>query len=142
MAPVTSVDCCVVPPSAPLPESIVAVIHRLTSGTAFPKASATWTTGQTQPREASIARALAMAEDAQGSADRQSPPVPEVFARLTPRELDVLRLIAAGHSDREIAAELFVSPRTVNVHVSNIFSKLGIHSRAAVTAHAIRHGLI
>ena len=59
---------------------------------------------------------------------------------LTPRELDVLRLIAAGMSNARIASELFISPKTASVHVSNIMSKLGVTSRgqAAATAHELR----
>jgi DNA-binding NarL/FixJ family response regulator len=59
---------------------------------------------------------------------------------LTPRELDVLRLIAAGMSNGRIASELFISPKTASVHVSNILSKLGATSRgqAAATAHELR----
>jgi DNA-binding CsgD family transcriptional regulator/tetratricopeptide (TPR) repeat protein len=59
---------------------------------------------------------------------------------LTAREYDVLRLIAAGHSNREIASELFISVKTASVHVSNILAKLGVASRgeAAATAHRLR----
>ena len=59
---------------------------------------------------------------------------------LTGRELEVLRLVAAGRSNREIAAELFISPKTASVHVSNILGKLGVASRgeAAAKAHALR----
>jgi DNA-binding NarL/FixJ family response regulator len=59
---------------------------------------------------------------------------------LTPRELEVLRLIAAGMSNARIASELFISPKTASVHVSNIMSKLGVASRgeAAATAHKLR----
>ena len=59
---------------------------------------------------------------------------------LTGRELDVLRLVTAGRSNREIAAELFISPKTASVHVSNIMGKLGAASRgeAAAKAHALR----
>ena len=59
---------------------------------------------------------------------------------LTERELDVLRLVAAGRSNREIAAELFISPKTASVHVSNILGKLGVATRgeAAAKAHALR----
>ena len=59
---------------------------------------------------------------------------------LTSRELEVLRLVAAGRSNREIAAELFISPKTASVHVSNILGKLGVASRgeAAARAHALR----
>jgi DNA-binding NarL/FixJ family response regulator len=61
---------------------------------------------------------------------------------LTARELQVLRLVAAGQTNRSIAAELFLSERTVERHVSNILTKLGVSSRAAATAHAYRHQLI
>jgi DNA-binding CsgD family transcriptional regulator len=59
---------------------------------------------------------------------------------LTERELEVLRLVAAGRSNREIAAELFISPKTASVHVSNILGKLGVASRgaAAARAHTLR----
>jgi DNA-binding CsgD family transcriptional regulator len=59
---------------------------------------------------------------------------------LTAREFDVLRLVAAGRSNREIAAELFISAKTASVHVSNILAKLGVASRgeAAATAHRLR----
>jgi len=56
---------------------------------------------------------------------------------LTPREVEVLRLLAAGRSDREIAATLFLSHRTVHHHVANVFAKLGVHTRAAATRVAL-----
>jgi DNA-binding CsgD family transcriptional regulator len=55
---------------------------------------------------------------------------------LTARELEVLRLVAAGRSNREIAAELFISPKTASVHVSNILGKLGAASRGEAAAQA------
>jgi DNA-binding CsgD family transcriptional regulator len=61
---------------------------------------------------------------------------------LTARELQVLRLVAAGQTNKAIAAELVVSQRTVDRHVSNIFTKLGVSSRAAATAYAFRHRLV
>jgi len=61
---------------------------------------------------------------------------------LTPRELQVLRLIAAGKSNRKIASVLIISERTVDRHVSNIFTKLSVSSRAAATAYAYQHQLI
>jgi DNA-binding CsgD family transcriptional regulator len=61
---------------------------------------------------------------------------------LTARELQVLRLVAAGATNKAIAAELVVSERTVDRHVSNIFTKLGVSSRAAATAYAYEHKLI
>jgi DNA-binding CsgD family transcriptional regulator len=66
------------------------------------------------------------------------------LAGLTAREHEVLRLLAAGRSNREIAAELFIAPKTASVHVSNILSKLGAASRteAAAIAHAEGVGLV
>jgi predicted ATPase/DNA-binding CsgD family transcriptional regulator len=62
-------------------------------------------------------------------------------AGLTPRELEVLRLLAAGRSDRAIAAALFVTPHTASTHVRNILAKLGVASRTEAAAYAFRHGL-
>jgi DNA-binding NarL/FixJ family response regulator len=60
---------------------------------------------------------------------------------LSPRELDVLRLVAAGKSNQAIAAELVISERTVERHMSNIFAKLGVGSRTAAAAYAFAHGI-
>ena len=61
---------------------------------------------------------------------------------LTAREIQVLRLIAAGKSNHAIAKDLFLSERTVHRHVSNIFDKLGVHSRTAAAAYAIQHHIV
>jgi DNA-binding CsgD family transcriptional regulator len=61
---------------------------------------------------------------------------------LTAREVQVLRLVAAGKTNRAIAAELFLSDRTIQRHLSNIFTKLGLASRSAATAYAYEHDLI
>lgn len=61
---------------------------------------------------------------------------------LTPRELNVLRLVAAGKSNRAVAEDLFLSEKTVARHLSNIFLKLGISSRSAATAYAYEHRLV
>jgi DNA-binding NarL/FixJ family response regulator len=61
---------------------------------------------------------------------------------LTPRELEVLRLLAAGKTNRAIASELVLADKTVDRHVSNLFTKLGVSSRAAVTAYAYQHRLL
>jgi DNA-binding CsgD family transcriptional regulator len=58
---------------------------------------------------------------------------------LTERELQILRVLATGKSNREIAADLVISDHTVRRHLQNIFAKLGVRSRAAATAFAIRH---
>ena len=61
---------------------------------------------------------------------------------LSPREIQVLRLIVQGLTNRAIGAELFLSERTVQRHVSNIFDKLGVNSRIQAATHAIDHGII
>jgi DNA-binding CsgD family transcriptional regulator len=61
---------------------------------------------------------------------------------LTAREMQVLRLVAAGKTNRSIAAHLFLSEKTVARHVSNIFAKLGLSTRSAATAYAYEHDLV
>jgi non-specific serine/threonine protein kinase len=73
-----------------------------------------------------------------GSARRAAPALP---GGLSTREAEVLALIAAGHSNKEIAETLVVSPATVHRHVINIYQKLDVHGRAGATAYAFRHGL-
>ena len=63
-------------------------------------------------------------------------------AGLSPRELEVVRLVAAGRSNHAIAAELVLSEKTVARHLSNIFGKLGVGSRTAAAAYAYEHGLV
>ena len=66
---------------------------------------------------------------------------PDALAGLTAREREVLRLLAAGRSNREIAAALFIAPKTASVHVSNILAKLGASSRTEAAAIALQAGL-
>ena len=61
---------------------------------------------------------------------------------LTRRELEVLRMIAEGRTNKAIASELVLSVRTVDRHAGNIFAKLGVSSRAAATAYAHQHQLV
>ena len=65
-----------------------------------------------------------------------------LFRSLTAREVQVLVLVAAGKTNRSIAADLFISEKTVARHVSNIFTKLGLSSRSAATAYAYEHDLV
>ena len=64
------------------------------------------------------------------------------FDVLTPRELEVLKLIAEASSSKEIAAELVISVKTVERHRQNILDKLGMRDRVELTRYAIRRGLI
>jgi DNA-binding NarL/FixJ family response regulator len=61
---------------------------------------------------------------------------------LTPRELDVLRLLASGLNQGEIARELVISPKTVSSHIQRVLAKLGVHSRAQAVTVAHREGLV
>ena len=66
----------------------------------------------------------------------------EELELLTPRELEVLKLIAEGHTSKEIATTLFLSIKTIESHRANILSKLGMRDRVDLTRYAIRRGLI
>jgi predicted ATPase/DNA-binding CsgD family transcriptional regulator len=101
---------------------------------------AIWQRGYGLPLTDVIAAALATPDE------EHAPPSPKVggFAQalsLTPRELDVVRLVAAGRSNREIAEALCISVPTVKRHLTNILGKLDLPSRTAATAFAHTHGL-
>jgi DNA-binding NarL/FixJ family response regulator len=88
---------------------------------------------------ARVRRAVTRSE----AADRASngPPI-GAASRLTPRERDVLRLLAEGLSTDAIAEELFISPKTVGTHVQRMLAKLDMHSRGEAVAFAYREGLV
>jgi DNA-binding NarL/FixJ family response regulator len=69
-------------------------------------------------------------------------PIPDVVDDLTPRELDVLTLMAKGRSNSEIADELFISGVTVKSHIGRIFVKLSLRDRAAAIVYAYEHGIV
>jgi len=68
-------------------------------------------------------------------------PIRELPDGLTPREYEVLRLVADGRSNREIGAALFISDRTVARHLTNVYNKIGVTSRAKAARYAIDHHL-
>jgi DNA-binding CsgD family transcriptional regulator len=70
-----------------------------------------------------------------------APVASERAGGLTPRETEVLRLVAEGKTNRLIALDLYLSEKTVARHLSNIFAKLGVSTRSAATAYAFQHGL-
>ena len=84
-------------------------------------------------RAHATSEALSIGVEADAILPSQAP-----LARLTPRELQVLRLVAEGRTNGDIATALTLSPKTVKRHVENIFDKLGVSSRAAATAFAVR----
>jgi DNA-binding NarL/FixJ family response regulator len=82
------------------------------------------------------------AQAAPAAAGEAAPaPAPAAQLGLTPRETEVLALVAAGRSNRQIAQALFISPKTASVHVSNIIAKLGVSGRIEAAAVAHRLGL-
>jgi HD-GYP domain-containing protein (c-di-GMP phosphodiesterase class II)/DNA-binding CsgD family transcriptional regulator len=73
---------------------------------------------------------------------RAAPPPPRWPADLTNREVEVLRLIARGRSNREVAQQLFIAPKTVGRHVENLYRKIGVSSRAAAALFAMEQRLL
>ncbi|MCC6792117.1 MAG: tetratricopeptide repeat protein [Thermomicrobiales bacterium] len=138
-ARLASVAAAVAGPAGHVDDAITSLGSRLREHLGPAAFEEAWATGATWSLDEAVADALTVdgpPEAAPASTEsRQS-------HGLTARELDVLRLIADGWPDREIARELFVSQRTVNGHVGNIFNKLSVSSRAAAAAYAVRHGLI
>ena len=68
-------------------------------------------------------------------------PAPTATTPLTPREVEIARLVAEGRSNKEIAAGLFIATRTAETHVQNIMNKLGQSSRAQIATWVVEHGL-
>ncbi|WP_240340429.1 response regulator transcription factor [Nocardioides sp. SYSU D00038] len=92
--------------------------------------------------QAGRTRTLAAGRGAPETTEPPDPPEPPVgLGVLSHRELEVLRLVAAGHTNAQIGAELFISRKTAEHHVSSILTKLGATNRAEAAALAIRHGL-
>ena len=79
----------------------------------------------------------ARAERRANAASRQARP-----GGLSAREVDVLRLAAEGHTTREIARRLFISAKTADRHIQNLYTKIGATNRAAATRWAVEHGLV
>ena len=74
---------------------------------------------------------------------RQTSPAPQATVeKLTEREVDVVRLVAQGRSNHEIAQELVISEKTVKTHISNILGKLQLQDRTQLAIYAIKHGLV
>ncbi|HEU4841941.1 MAG TPA: response regulator transcription factor, partial [Ilumatobacteraceae bacterium] len=69
-------------------------------------------------------------------------PRPAHPAGLTDREVEVLRLIARGRANKQVAAELGISAKTVGRHVEHIYAKAGVHTRPGATVFAMEHGLL
>ena len=102
-----------------------------------------WASGHSRDLADSFDRAMAAVEDVDLSQVTIAPPVSARHGRfeLTPREQEVLALVAEGLSDGDIAERLVISKKTASVHVANIKSKLGASSRVEVATIAVRGSL-
>jgi non-specific serine/threonine protein kinase len=100
-----------------------------------------WAIGQALTLHQAIALALTMHESAVLLAGREKEASPHV-AGLTSREVEVLRLVAQGQSNKEIAAALVLSVRTVERHITNLYGKIDARGKADATAYAFKHGLL
>jgi DNA-binding CsgD family transcriptional regulator len=103
---------------------------------------AAWSEGRAMtPEQAFAARGpVTSPVEAQAPPPAKSPS--SYPAGLTAREVEVLRLVAQGLTDAQVAAQLVISPRTVNFHLTSIYSKIGVSSRAAATRYAIEEHLL
>jgi non-specific serine/threonine protein kinase len=130
----------------PLPDPYMAAydaaVARVRATLGTERFAAAWDDGRSRPMAEVVA-------EADGFAARMARSSPSTIARvavdatgLTPREVEVLRLLVEGKSDREIAEVLFVSRHTAANHVGSILGKLGVPSRAAAAAVAVRQGLV
>ena len=96
----------------------------------------------TQALEAQKSMSISIATTSEPS------PAPSVEVRsdsldeLTVREVEVLRLVARGLTNEQVAEQLIISSRTVNSHLTSIYSKIGVSSRSAATRYAIEHKLV
>jgi len=132
-----------VAPPRDLYERVVALVRTQLGEAAF---TAAWAQGRSMTPE----QALAAQETAEMplSAPTEPPSLPPAKTSpaypggLTVREVEVLRLIAQGMTDAQVAEQLVISPRTVNWHLTSIYSKLGVSSRAAATRYAIEHHVV
>ena len=103
--------------------------------------AAVWEQAHDLLLDEAIDMAFAVLANVTATPPQEPVPAPIEAMGLTRREQDVLYLLAEGLSDREIAGQLSISPHTVHGHMTNLLAKLGVESRTAAAAYAIRHGL-
>ena len=104
--------------------------------------AAAWAAGRALPLANAVAEALDLPSGSPLGTASPPWPTPAAQHRLTRKEVEVLRLLREGLTNREIAARLFISPRTAQTHVQHIYAKLGVASRAEAAAYAVERGLI
>jgi predicted ATPase/DNA-binding CsgD family transcriptional regulator len=123
------------PSDAAVTERSLSTLHKALSDTDY---AASWAEGRALP----LAQALAIAAAVTPAAAGQKPAQPAAPFLLTRREREVLRLLAEGRTDRDIAEALFIGPRTVSWHVSAILNKLGVTTRREAATKARADGLL
>lgn len=123
----------------PLPIDDIAAMHIQMGVEAFPQA---WAEGRAMLPEQAIDYALALPDIPASAPAPVLPPPVAYSADLTAREVEVLRLLAQGLTYAQIADKLIITRRTVNGHVTSIYSKLGVNGRAAATRLAVEHRLV
>jgi DNA-binding NarL/FixJ family response regulator len=101
---------------------------------------AAWTEGRAMTSEQAVEYALETQSEQESR--EESSPGPSYPGGLSAREVEVLRLVARGMTNAQIAGKLFVSPRTVNWHLGSVYRKLGFSSRAEATRFAAEHDLL
>ncbi|MER3437506.1 MAG: hypothetical protein C4346_07890, partial [Chloroflexota bacterium] len=124
-------------------DRLLATLRRQVPAAEFDHA---WTAGYGMTVHAAVREGMAVIEAMAAEPASAQPPAPAVDAAaaagLTKREIEVLRLLVEGYSDKEIGEALFISHRTAMTHVLNILNKLGVNSRTAAAAWALRHGVV
>jgi ATP/maltotriose-dependent transcriptional regulator MalT len=118
------------PPDREYNERNMAAVRARTD---VPRWDSAWTAGRAMPLEVVIGMALQAREQHPGEAAYPDD--------LTPREVDVLRLVAAGLNNAEIAERLYLSRRTVHAHLRSIYGKIQVNNRSGATRYALEHGL-
>jgi DNA-binding CsgD family transcriptional regulator len=101
-----------------------------------------WDAGLALPLEAAVAEGFAADSSAAEPVGATEPRGASAVSGLTERELEVLRLVVAGRTDREIAEALFIGRRTAQGHVANIMARFGVNSRTASATAAIAAGIV
>jgi DNA-binding NarL/FixJ family response regulator len=101
-----------------------------------------WRRGRAMTLKQTIDYVLEEPETARKASEETKEPAQALPAGLSAREVEVLRLVARGMTNAQIAKELYISPRTVNAHMGSIYHKIGSHSRAEAARFASEHDLI
>ncbi len=127
----------------PLHEFTIASLRTQLGEQAF---DAAWAEGRTMTLEQALAAQGAVTMPPSAPAGPSSVPhAPKACTSpdgLTAREGEVLRLVAQGLTNEQVAQRLVISPRTVDTHLTSIYSKLGVSSRSAATRYAVQHHLV